>query len=174
MKLEPGTLDLLQKKVAFQMENAVRDYYFVTHRPSTIAAAAIIYAIESISNHDCRYLTAALICVLRKFSFESSVVLLEVRHRLLRLMGEGNDNQNAAVMTPERTRVPPPEEELWAPSADEDSLISSAEEEALNLNDNTTYHSLVQRVQDSLAQPIHSPTSIICNGTCDDDSYASL
>jgi len=183
IKLEPGTLDLLQKEVAFQTENAVRDYYFVTHRPSTIAAAAIINAIESVSNHDCGFLTAALISILRTCSFEPAVVLMEVRQHLLRLTSKNNDSQTTALMMPERTRVPPPKEESWIPSEDEESWISSAEEEALNLNDNDTYHSLVQRVQDSYAQTmhspslvhvIHSPTLVICDATCDDDSFLTV
>lgn len=128
-KLEPGTLDFLHEEVAFQTENAIREYSFVTQRPSTIAAAAIINAIEKVSNQDCEYLTETLECILSEFPFESTAVLLEVRYRLLCLMSENKDAGNGTGIVFERIRVPPYEEELLISSAEEEPSIASTEEE---------------------------------------------
>jgi len=131
-----GTFEFLREEVAFQMENAVRDYYLATQRPSTIAAAAIMNAIESNGNQGCDHLTEALTCILREFSFESYDVLLHVRNHLFRLVNEEEGEENSLAMMSERTRLP------------------HAEERALDI-----YYRLVQDTQ----LTISSPRSVICD-----------
>ena len=62
--LEQGTWDLIRDEVVFQTENAVQDYYFMTKRPSTIAIAAIINAIEQVNDQDYKYFMMSLLRVL--------------------------------------------------------------------------------------------------------------
>jgi hypothetical protein len=145
--IKQETLDLLQEEVAFQTENAVRDYYFATQRPSTIAVAAITNAIQRVSKtiSDCRYLMEALIRILKEFSFDSSAVLLKVRHRLLRLMSERETDKNTSRMGSERTRP--------------NDYISP---------------SFVQLAQDNAEQAMPPPRLVIYEDTSGDDSCATM
>ena len=72
-------------EVAFQAEYAVRDYYFATQRPSTVAIAAIFNAIEIVDTHDIREILAAFVLVMND-SFDSQEHLLAARDRLLCLV----------------------------------------------------------------------------------------
>jgi hypothetical protein len=166
-KLEPGTLELLEEEVAHQTENAVRDYYFVTQRSSTIAIAAIMNAIQSVSTtlRDSEYLMEALVSILKEFSFDSSAVLLEVRHRLLRLMSKRSYDENTSGMVSERTRAHPSEEK---------SRMPSAKEEAINPCDSISCHCLVQLAEDNDKQTMPSPELVIDEGSSDDDSCATM
>mmetsp|Transcript_4127 Transcript_4127/g.9267 ORF Transcript_4127/g.9267 Transcript_4127/m.9267 type:complete len:426 (+) Transcript_4127:47-1324(+) len=86
-----GVWDFLHEELAYQAENAVREYCFTTHRYSTVAAAAILNAIEQVN--DTKYyevLMQALISITKEFDFDSPHLLLYVRNRLRRLM-EDND-----------------------------------------------------------------------------------
>ena len=70
--LTKGVWDGILDEVAFQTEISVREHDFATRRPSTVAASAILNAIEQV--HDCDYtvLIVALTSILREFDFDSS------------------------------------------------------------------------------------------------------
>ena len=92
--------------MAFQMESAVRDYYFTTQRPSTIAAAAIMNAIDQVNDHDYEYLTITLLPILKEFDFDLSPYLLKARDRLHRLV---NDHEQSVVtMLETKAEIPSP------------------------------------------------------------------
>ncbi|KAL7533755.1 hypothetical protein ACHAXR_005435 [Thalassiosira sp. AJA248-18] len=99
-------LNFLRDELAFQTENAVREYYFTTHRSSTIAVISILNAMEDQHRH--RHansgggrsvdtiLMRTLICILKEFDFEEASVLLEARHRL-RVFMEENEEEDLSV-----------------------------------------------------------------------------
>ena len=47
--------------VRYQVEHAVRDYYFSLIRPSTVAMAAILNALDQVDLEACRYILEALL-----------------------------------------------------------------------------------------------------------------
>jgi len=155
--IEQCTVDLLQEEVAVQTENAVRDHYFATQRPSTVAAAAIMNAIESICDQYCEHfvcehLTQALVCVIGQFPFESYAVLLGARNRLMHLMTEEEEKEICVV----------PEEELQH---------AGAEEESLHPSDS---HRMYHLVQDNLDQTPSSPRLVVYDDACDDSSCVTI
>lgn len=161
-KIKPGTLDLLREEVAYQTENAVRDYYFVTQRPSTVAAAAIMNAIEAVDHQDHEYLTNALASVLEKFPFESQAVLSEARDQLLLLTNEEEDDESIATREPE-----------WdeAPARWEESRSAIVGEDTLDPRNDQVHHRLVQ---ETLGRILSSPRSVVCNDAWDDCSCATV
>mmetsp|Transcript_20943 Transcript_20943/g.36041 ORF Transcript_20943/g.36041 Transcript_20943/m.36041 type:complete len:322 (+) Transcript_20943:105-1070(+) len=101
-----GTLNFIRDEVAFQTENAVRDYFSAIQRPSTIAFAAIMNAIEQVSQEDYECLSIALLRVLDEFPFDSPLILFEARKRLQRLVESGMDMEgHGAIAYYEETRM---------------------------------------------------------------------
>ena len=92
------TWDYLRDELAYQTENSVRMYDFVTQRSSTIAAAAIMNAIEQVANsqeHD--LLMKTLICVMKQFDFERPHELLEVKHKLNIAVKQNQESETDAA-----------------------------------------------------------------------------
>jgi len=147
--LEQGTWDLIRDEVAFQTENAVRDYYFTTQRPSTIATAAIINAIEQVNDQDYEYLMIALLGVLKDFAFDSYPVLLEARDQLNCLVNE--KDESGVVMVSVTTGVP--------------TLEASH-----NSSDIYNHHSMVQDKLEETMVSNSSPRSysVVSTDSCDD------
>jgi hypothetical protein len=159
--IKPDTLDLLREEVAFQTENAVRDHYFTTQRPSTVAAAAIMNAIESVCDQDCEHLTEALVRVIRHFPFASYAALLGSRNRLRQLVTEEEEKETGAALPSQRN---------MAPVREEEAQHAGAEEGALALSDHHIYH----WVQGGLDQTPSSPRSVVCDDAWDDSSCANI
>ncbi|KAL7534093.1 hypothetical protein ACHAXR_005629 [Thalassiosira sp. AJA248-18] len=90
-----ATWDFLRYELAYQNQNAVREYYFTTQRCSTIAAVATLNAIEQVNDAEYDFLVKALLCVLKKFDFDEASVLLEARHRLSCFI---DDNDVSTIM----------------------------------------------------------------------------
>ena len=67
----------------------MRDYYFVTQRPSTVALAAIFNALDQVDQQDRQDIFRALLFVMSE-EFDSPKDLLAARNRLLVLV-EGDD-----------------------------------------------------------------------------------
>jgi len=87
--LEEGTYHFLADETKIQVENSVRDNYFTTRWPSTIALAAILNAIEQLVNDkDYKYLLKAVQLMLEEFDFCSPMILLSAKERLRHLMDE--------------------------------------------------------------------------------------
>lgn len=74
-------------EVAFQVEHAVRDYYFVTERPSTVAMAAIFNAIEKIGVQYRQEILNALVAVMND-EFDSPENVIASKDRLYCLVKE--------------------------------------------------------------------------------------
>mmetsp|Transcript_1228 Transcript_1228/g.3050 ORF Transcript_1228/g.3050 Transcript_1228/m.3050 type:complete len:329 (-) Transcript_1228:84-1070(-) len=87
-----GTGKFLHEEVAFQIESSVRDYYFTTHRPSTIAIAAVFNVIEQVKyDHDYKLLMLALLHILQEFYFDPTSVIKEVMDKLHRIVDENSE-----------------------------------------------------------------------------------
>jgi len=87
-----GTGKFLHEEVAFQIESSVRDYYFTTKRPSTIAIAAIFNTIEQVEDdHDYKLLMLALLHILQEFYFDPTSVIKEVMDKLHRIVDENSE-----------------------------------------------------------------------------------
>lgn len=95
--LDRDIWERLRNDVQFETENAVRDYYFTIRRPSTIAVAAIVNAIERADDQHYELLMIHLIEILRAFNFDPPSVLLETCERLHTLMA---DNEGMSIDVP--------------------------------------------------------------------------
>ncbi len=78
------TWGFLLDEMNYQTKVAVRDYYFSTQRPSTIAMAAISNAIESISKAHEEMLKTCLSGILECFDYDHPVHINAARRRLQR------------------------------------------------------------------------------------------
>ena len=86
VSLDKTTWNFILDEMTFQAEKAVRDYYFVTQRPSTIAIAAMLNVIDLLSEkHDCRSLCCALDSVMND-DFDSIKVIQDTKSRLFSLV----------------------------------------------------------------------------------------
>ena len=83
----------------------MRDYRLAIRRPSTVAVASILNALERVRDGDYESLTTALLGTLKEFDFDPSSKLLAARDRLHCLMN-GNDEIEEDG-TSEATRIPP-------------------------------------------------------------------
>ena len=87
--IDQETWSYLEDELAFQTQNAVSDYYLISHghRASTIGAVAIFNAIEQVEDSlHYEALMSSMICILKQFDFVKADVLLEARHRLRRFL----------------------------------------------------------------------------------------
>ena len=145
-RLAPETWPALREAVARQTERAVRDYSIAIQRPSTVAAAAIMNALEDVaSDEDFARLTEALVGVVKEYPFETRC-LFDTKAQLRFFL-----NDDVATGS-ERTEE------------------SAVEEEALH-PDHHFHHRLVQ---DCLDRALSSPKLVICDDAWDDASYATV
>ena len=162
-KLEPGTWDYVRDEVAFQVETAVRDYYFATRRPSTLAAAAILNVINGLGHQEHEYFTAALLRALKAHPFEPYDVLLEARVHLVHLLNEEECcEEEDSISASFRTESAPAEGEsqrVWA------------EEEALFSGHDHSYYDLVQGIANEAQS---SPILVSLGDVWDDSSFATM
>jgi len=89
VNLQDSTWEFILDEVRFQTEYAVRDYYFATRRPSTVALAAIFNTLDQVDQQDRQAILHALLFVINE-EFDSPRDLLAARNRLLFPLG-GND-----------------------------------------------------------------------------------
>ena len=82
-KLDDHAWGDVLNKVSYHSEHAVRDYYFCTHRSSTVVIAAILNAIELLRREDRAVLLLALLIVLQEFDFAETNDLVAAKNRLL-------------------------------------------------------------------------------------------
>ena len=101
---DKASLAALLNEVDYQAECAVRDYYFVTQRPSTLAMAAIINSVDRIEGSQERQdIIRAVLSVTKYAEFESIEVILATRIKLHSLVyghdvkGDGRDDEDAQV-----------------------------------------------------------------------------
>jgi hypothetical protein len=97
---DKASLAALLNDVDYQAECAVRDYYFVTQRPSTLAMAAIINSVDRIEGSQERQdIIRAVLSVTKYAEFESIEVILATRIKLHSLVyghddsGDGRDGE---------------------------------------------------------------------------------
>jgi transcription initiation factor TFIIIB Brf1 subunit/transcription initiation factor TFIIB len=84
-------------EVAFQVETAVRDYYFATESPSTVAMAAIFNAIEKIGVQDRQEILNAVLAVMND-EFDSPENVIASKDRLYCLVKEGIEDAQSPRM----------------------------------------------------------------------------
>ena len=82
--LSEATWSFLPDEVKYQIEHAVRDYYFSTQRTSTIALAAIFNAAKLLSSntHQGVMFGKALESIVERFSFDDPKLIFVARQRL--------------------------------------------------------------------------------------------
>jgi hypothetical protein len=74
-------------EVGYQAEHAVRDYYFVTQRPSTVAMAAILNTLELFDEQNGQAYARSLHSVMND-EFDSLEIILATKNRLYSLVYE--------------------------------------------------------------------------------------
>ncbi|KAL7531464.1 hypothetical protein ACHAXR_004059 [Thalassiosira sp. AJA248-18] len=84
--IKQGTWNFVEEEMKFQAESAVREYYFMTQRPSTIAMAAIVNSIEQVNDLEYGHLSMALSRILEEFDFDHPRLILKTTDQLHRLM----------------------------------------------------------------------------------------
>merc|ERR1719253_1043589 len=159
--LEPGTSNHLRDEVARQIENAVRDYSLAIRRPSTVAIAAIMNALEGLDNQVRERLTEALMRVLREFSFEPLPDLLEARKQLLRPMPEEEDEDDVLTVS----------DGIGQTLLEDESQDARTEGGTIPPSHAYFYHNLVQ---DILEHAASSPRLVIDVDAWDDGSCATM
>ncbi len=100
--LDETTWATIHNEIEYQAEYAVKDYYFVTQRPSTVAIAAILNSIDQVDKkHESLDAVRAVLSVMKSADFESMDVILTTRNKLHTLIygnehsgdeDEGTDN----------------------------------------------------------------------------------
>eukprot|EP00578_Thalassiosira_sp_NH16_P006952 CAMPEP_0181117154 /NCGR_PEP_ID=MMETSP1071-20121207/22351_1 /TAXON_ID=35127 /ORGANISM="Thalassiosira sp., Strain NH16" /LENGTH=294 /DNA_ID=CAMNT_0023201483 /DNA_START=79 /DNA_END=963 /DNA_ORIENTATION=- len=97
--LKQNTWDFIRDEVAFQVESAEREYYFMTQRRSTIAIAAIFNAFNQVRDeHDYKLLMLALLQILQDFQFDPAIAIkaaTDKLHCLLNTKSEKASNFDA-------------------------------------------------------------------------------
>jgi len=91
--LSKTTLTTILNEVEYQAEYSVRDYYFVTQRPSTVAIAAILNTtLDRFDKHESEDIARAVFTVMSNAAeFESMDIILATRKKLHSLVyGHGN------------------------------------------------------------------------------------
>jgi len=79
-------------EIEYQAECAVRDYYFVTKRPSTVAMAAIFNTLYQLEQHESQDIILALLSIMKTVNeFEPIEVILTTRSKLHSLVYGSND-----------------------------------------------------------------------------------
>lgn len=79
----------LQNEVAYQAENAVRIHRFTYQRPSTVAVAAVICAIEQMDDAFYELLMNPLLHILKQYAFDMTpCLLLDTKSQLEHFMKE--------------------------------------------------------------------------------------
>lgn len=94
----------LMDEMIYQIEYAVRDYYFCTQRASTIALAAICNAVKDgkqMSFHEHRVFLAALPRIKESFNFDSTEVIVAACKRLQVLQVQENVEEAEDDVVPE-------------------------------------------------------------------------
>lgn len=85
VSFDKTTWDFILDEIKFQAENAVRDYNFVTQRPSTLAIAAMLNALEQLDKKKCRSICRALVSITND-EFDSIEIILDMKRRLFSLV----------------------------------------------------------------------------------------
>merc|ERR1712194_286390 len=94
--------------VRFQTEEAVRDYYFTTQLPSTLAIAAVLNVFDEVTGQDREIMGNALLRDLPVFISEHSVSLgdlLAVKERLKHAMEAENFSDDDTVVSETSTEI---------------------------------------------------------------------
>ncbi len=87
--LDKPTRKFIRDEMNYQAEYIVRDYYFVTQRPSTMAIATMLNALDLLSKRqrNCRNICRALVTVMND-EFDSIEKILDMKSRLFSLVYE--------------------------------------------------------------------------------------
>ena len=85
--LDKTTRKFIRDEMNYQAVHAVREYYFVTQRPSTMAIAAMLNALDLLSKkqRNCHNICRALVSIMND-EFESIEKILDTKRRLFSLV----------------------------------------------------------------------------------------
>ena len=109
--LQEDTRNFVHDEVAFQIENSIQEYYFTACRPSTIAIAAILNAIEMVDDQGQNtLLMLELVFILQEFDdkLDSPLHVKEVMDRLQSMVNDAGssydaDESSVSTLPPEAT-----------------------------------------------------------------------
>ena len=98
--IRESTWEVILDEVRYQTEIAVRDYYFVTQRPSTVAMAAIINALDSVSCHDRQVVLKAMLGIFDQ-DFDSPQEMDATSKRMMMSLAQGDisGDEDSTVMS---------------------------------------------------------------------------
>ena len=98
--IRESTWEVILDEVRYQTEIAVGDYYFVTQRPSTVAMAAIINALDSVSRHDRQVVLKAMLGIFDQ-DFDSPQKMNAAKNRMMMSLAQGNisGDEDSTVMS---------------------------------------------------------------------------
>jgi hypothetical protein len=97
--LDRATWAAILDEVEYQGENAVRDYYFVTQRPSTVAMAAIFNTVNRCGKHESQAIVRAVLSIIKNAEFDSIEVILASRSKLYCVVYGQDDSDVGAEVT---------------------------------------------------------------------------
>jgi hypothetical protein len=97
--LEKTTWAAILDEVEYQAEHAVRDYYFVTQRPSTVAMAAIFNTVNRCGKHESQAIVRAVLSIIKNAEFDSIEVILATRSKLYSVVYGQDDSDVGAEVT---------------------------------------------------------------------------
>jgi hypothetical protein len=104
IQCEVKTWNAILDEVMFQAEHAVREYYFVTQRPSTVAMAAIFSTLELFDKRNGRAFVRSLLSILND-DFDSLEIIMAVKNNLNSLV-YGNDSSDIELLSNSSPREP--------------------------------------------------------------------
>ena len=82
MHTSEATWCFLLDEMKYQTEHAVRDYYFTTQRPSTVATGAVFNCIRHITGCERHELLDSFLCIIECFDFDQPKLISAASKRL--------------------------------------------------------------------------------------------
>ena len=106
IQCEVKTWNAILDEVMFQAEHTVREYYFVTQRPSTVAMAAIFNTLELLDKRNGRAFVRSLLSILND-DFDSLEIILATKNKLSSLLYGNNssDIELSSISSPREPEV---------------------------------------------------------------------
>jgi len=98
VRFEQSICIAILDEVMYQAEYAVRDYYFVTQRPSSVAMAAIFNTLELLDKQNAQAVVRSLLSIMDE-EFDSLEIILDTKSRLHNLV-YGQEGDDSATIDP--------------------------------------------------------------------------
>jgi hypothetical protein len=98
VRFEQSIYSAILDEVMYQAEHAVRNYYFATQRPSTMAMAAIFDTLERLDKQNGQAVVRSLLSIIDE-EFDSLEIILDIKSRLNNLV-YGQEGDDSAIIDP--------------------------------------------------------------------------